>query len=145
MTQKTTENQLTQLIYVSKRHSDVDDNEARKILETSRKNNDIWGIKGVLLVLPEYFFQVVEGPSKHIQELMVRVENDARHSEIKVLSNKVLSGYEFGVWSMVNVNIDTDNADSFIVLDRLAKTESPTEGQLKGMYFIFKGLSQPTY
>lgn len=137
------ENQITQLIYVSKRKSNVDDDEAQKILETSRKNNDTCGIKGVLLVLPEYFFQVVEGPSKNIDELMNRVENDTRHCELKVLSKKALSGYEFGVWSMVNVNIDTENADSFVVLNRLAKTKSPTEGQLKGMYFIFKGLSQP--
>lgn len=137
------ENQITQLIYVSKRKSNVDDDEAQKILETSRKNNDTCGIKGVLLVLPEYFFQVVEGPSKNIDELMIRVKNDTRHCELKVLSKKALSGYEFGVWSMVNVNIDTENADSFVVLNRLAKTESPTEGQLKGMYFIFKGLSQP--
>lgn len=145
MASTSNQHHLTQLIYVSKRSNAVDDSEARSILEISRKNNDKCGIKGVLLVLPEYFFQVVEGPSKNISELMTRVENDARHSELRILSNKVLSDYEFGVWSMVNVDINTENSDSFVVLDRLAKAKSPTEGQLKGMYFIFKGLSQPMY
>lgn len=87
------EDQLTQLIYVSERKSDVDDADVQSILETARKNNDQSGIKGVLLVLPDYFFQVLEGPSNNIEKLISRVKNDTRHCNIRILSEKVLCDY----------------------------------------------------
>ncbi|BBO25978.1 hypothetical protein AltI4_03660 [Alteromonas sp. I4] len=139
------EEQLTQLIYVSERKSDVDDAEVQSILETARKNNDQSGIKGVLLVLPDYFFQVLEGPSNNIEKLISRVKNDTRHCNIRILSEKVLCDYEFGNWSMVNIDINAENSDCFVVLDRFAKAKCPADDQLKGVFLIFKGLSQPIH
>jgi hypothetical protein len=80
---------LTQLLYVSRSTIPADspalERDISQILSVSYMNNEKVGITGLLLFSGGFFCQLVEGPEAAVDDTFSRVENDSRHSEIKVL------------------------------------------------------------
>ena len=81
--------------YADYDHSDLD------ILRISIQNNRRQGITGYLWRANQQFFQALHGPSTHLNDLMQRLANDDRHTDIEILMDRASDGQSpFSEWSM---------------------------------------------
>ena len=94
---------LIQLIYRSTSVSGANSAmQMSDILAQARPRNALLGVTGVLTVVNGEFLQVIEGPEAGINALLVSLMRDGRHSHIRVLEHKPVSGRAFGDWDMVS-------------------------------------------
>lgn len=77
---------LFNMVYCSRAAANVDAAIVDQIIATSRRNNRIWDITGMLVFGEGIFFQWLEGPRANIKGLMKRLHGDDRHGQIIVLS-----------------------------------------------------------
>lgn len=91
---------LIQLIYVSTARHLLDEQEIRKILDSSILHNTPQEVTGLLLYSNGSFMQVLEGEESAVDETMSRIEKDALHYDVFVLTKSPVSHREFGNWAM---------------------------------------------
>jgi hypothetical protein len=90
---------LIRIIYVSRAQSSLP-LELKDILASSRKNNRPLGITGAMGFLDGLYLQYLEGEASVVNALYQRIEQDARHSAVKILESKTVSERAFPGWSM---------------------------------------------
>lgn len=76
------------------------DTEIASILNRSRENNQRANVTGALLFNGQGFAQVLEGPAEAVEQIYERIQCDARHSGVVLLSNTVTADRVFSDWSM---------------------------------------------
>ena len=91
---------IVQLIYVSTATHQLEEDEIRKILESSVRRNTPQEVTGLLLYAYGSFMQVLEGGRAAVDETMSRIVADTRHHSIYVLSDRRVPTRDFGHWSM---------------------------------------------
>ncbi|WP_347160153.1 BLUF domain-containing protein [Pontibacter chitinilyticus] len=70
------------------------------ILQVSRRNNERYGITGLLLYVEDMFVQLLEGEEQVVQQLYQTIEQDQRHAKSLVLAEDSLLQRNFPNWSM---------------------------------------------
>jgi len=88
------------LIYVSKAEDNVEHDEILDILTHSWKYNHNSYISGMLLFDSRYFIQIIQGPIMTIDKLYARIENDARHTDIKLIGEELLYERDCSGWGI---------------------------------------------
>ena len=88
---------MIQLLYISTMVGEAD---LDLILGTSRLNNLVHGITGLLYTDGRRFLQVLEGPTVAVDATYARIERDARHRAPVMLSRRDVEKREFGHWAM---------------------------------------------
>lgn len=84
------------------------------ILESSRANNRVLGITGVLLFSGVGFAQVLEGRNPDIERVFARIRADHRHQDVTVINEQAISERSFGEWHMAYVQApETGDANLF--------------------------------
>ncbi len=100
-------NELYKILYCSRNlmqgESDQQDAEIRQILNTSRVNNSRQGVTGALLYNSGCFAQVLEGPQSAIETIFERIQRDARHGDVTILSSASGGERDFPEWAMAHV------------------------------------------
>lgn len=89
-----------QLVYLSAESAATSDQDLRKILAASRRNNEKLGVTGMLLYDAGSFIQALEGDEPVVDELFDRISNDPRHNGATVLLRGTVAQRDFGQWSM---------------------------------------------
>ncbi|HKQ10718.1 MAG TPA: BLUF domain-containing protein, partial [Rhizomicrobium sp.] len=64
---------MRQLLYVSNTALEIGLNDLDRILTTSRRNNAMMGITGLLLFIDGGFLQILEGEERAVRELYTRI------------------------------------------------------------------------
>lgn len=103
---------LTRLIYVSTATGILDEDELKRILESSVRHNSPQQVTGMLLYFDGSFMQVLEGDEAAIDEVMSRISNDRRHHSIFVLVKEPIETRESGSWSMGFKRLTKKDAES---------------------------------
>jgi hypothetical protein len=94
---------LVQLIYRSVSvHGVSSALQMSDILAQARPRNAQLGITGALTAINGDFLQVIEGPRASIDTLLVSLQRDARHTDIRVLEDRPITARAFGGWDMVS-------------------------------------------
>ena len=70
------------------------------LIETASKNNEEAGITGMLLLTGNQFLQVLEGPSRFVNQIYNKIVNDERHSEVELISYEMIDATLFCDWTM---------------------------------------------
>jgi Sensors of blue-light using FAD len=95
---------ITQLVYISESSCDPNSERGqillREILTTARRRNAADGITGYLLVGPNWFAQVLEGPSRAVSALFHRLLADPRHSKVQLVDTRLIAERRFSSWTM---------------------------------------------
>lgn len=73
---------LHTFVYCSRAAEGVDDVEVGRIVESAQRRNLARGITGVLVFGSGVFFQWIEGPPAHIQNLIASLYRDPRHYDV---------------------------------------------------------------
>ena len=103
---------LTQLVYISRSTSVRPENfkgiepTVGRILLKSRINNKRSGLTGVLYFGDGCFFQCIEGEKEAVFDLLQKIKDDPRHSDITVRSQRFIEKRSFGSWEMKFVAIE---------------------------------------
>jgi len=75
------------------------------------------GITGMLLHRGGSFLQVLEGRSSVVSDMMVRIESDPRHKDLRIICDRMIAGREFkgslGFEDLDALPEDTPFRDSF--------------------------------
>lgn len=83
----TSTERIAQALYVSRMAPDCDSTVVKDIVAVARRHNPAHGITGALMFDGERFSQLIEGPAEAIHELMQRITQDPRHTDLRVLFN----------------------------------------------------------
>lgn len=70
------------------------------ILRASSLNNAQVGLTGVLLLGPERFAQMLEGPPDALAATLERIRRDPRHDALEVIEDTRADGRAFPEWAM---------------------------------------------
>lgn len=86
----------------SSRPFGFDDGTLYGILSHARQANPRVGITGALICREDVYLQLLEGPEDAVSKALDRIKRDDRHVEVKVHSEKTMSGRMFGKWAMLD-------------------------------------------
>ena len=122
---------IKHVIYTS-RPTFFDNDVLDGILHTSRANNINCEVTGSLIFHSDLYLQLLEGPTKSIDDLYQKILKDSRHAEITKLRDENTDRRLFASWTMKSdvfkswmlsrgaLNELTSD-DAFQVFDRLAR------------------------
>lgn len=80
-----------------------------EIIKVARAFNAIHGVTGVLVFDGHRFLQHLEGPQEVLQDLIVRIARDTRHTHFSLQHAGVKAGRrQFANWSMAYAPIDDE-------------------------------------
>ena len=94
---------LRYLIYTSELSDPAGAATVPYIIRTARTNNAIRGITGALIFDGERFCQYIEGAPDEIVRTFAAIEEDPRHTNLRVLASGVVDLPRFVRWSMAYV------------------------------------------
>jgi hypothetical protein len=77
--------------------------EMTNLLEVARSRNAKLGVTGALIFNEGIFAQILEGDEAAVREIFKSIQNDRRHSEIKVFPTQEYEHRRFEAWSMAFV------------------------------------------
>lgn len=107
------------LIYVSQRTDPTDAMLVRDIAIEASQTNRTLGISGILMAVGNFFLQVLEGKKESVDQLLEKIDGDARHSDIQVLYRGALPDRIFGQWSMGCVRSNENIVQSEAIIPKL--------------------------
>ena len=116
---------LRQLLYVSRAVPSGATVPLDPIYETSRHNNAIDGVTGLLFSDGKRFVQVLEGSHQAVEAAMDRIKEDPRHDHVTVLRDETVAMREFGGWSMADRRRGEGAGEFDDRLRRLLRAASP--------------------
>lgn len=79
------------------------------ILETSRRNNAVSGLTGMLLFADESFIQALEGDRIALDDTYGRILSDHRHTGVQELFRGSTEDRQFPEWSMGYRQLEQDD------------------------------------
>lgn len=91
---------LIALVYVSVASRPLSDDDLKAILATSRENNKMLGITGMLLYRDDFFIQALEGEEDVVVPLYDKIAKDERHTNVLLVYKTNIDGRSFPSWSM---------------------------------------------
>ena len=89
-----------QVAYFSAALPTITDGDVHDILRASSRNNRSNGLSGMLLLLDGTFFQVLEGDRDRIEETLLRISRDRRHTGILRVVERERDERSFPNWTM---------------------------------------------
>ena len=92
--------ELRQLFYLSRAGAQITDSDVRQILLTSQRNNRRGDITGCLLYSGKHFAQVLEGRPAALDQLVARISEDKRHTDLLIVIDHKVTKRRFPGWSM---------------------------------------------
>jgi Sensors of blue-light using FAD len=72
----------------------------------ARANNKSGGITGALLLLDDWFVQVLEGEEEAVRSLYATIERDPRHDRVVLLDTRSVDRHVFARWAMARASVD---------------------------------------
>ena len=95
------------LIYRSIANSQtLESEQLSKLANDASNNNRKLGLYGILVVSDNRFIQLIEGPSKFVNELFCKIIKDTRHDQVELISFESIVQPEFIDWSMKLIELD---------------------------------------
>ena len=115
---------MRQVLYVSESVTPADQTPLTAILESSRHNNALDGITGLLWSDGVHFVQVLEGDDDAVGAALRRIEADPRHHRLRMIHDRPIVSRHFGSWSM-ELRRASDEPDPFDARMRRALADAP--------------------
>ena len=110
------------MVYVSTAVN-LNEGDVVSIVEHAQRSNQRHGISGFLLYNGRSFFQLLEGPTDALRALMVRLDQDSRHSGVIVLENSDAVVPCFPGWAMRHLRLAETLSERHGVIDAALPSE----------------------
>ncbi|WP_430591881.1 BLUF domain-containing protein [Humidisolicoccus flavus] len=96
----TSDDGLLSIMYSSTAHEPFDDDRLNELLAQSRSSNEKLNLTGMLLYRSGRFIQVLEGDEFDVRKVIAKIENDPRHTDMRILVEETVSSRRFPDWTM---------------------------------------------
>ena len=124
---------IFQVAYFSAARPAITDADVRDILRASAKSNRRDGLSGMLLLLDGTFFQVLEGEKDRIEETLLRISSDPRHTGIVRVVEMEREEPSFPDWTMgFEKFMHGGEVDDALPFDIAGLSRNPSVEKLKG-------------
>jgi hypothetical protein len=97
---------MIRLLYVSQAASGITEEQVKDILKSAQGKNPATGLTGVLVHGGGLFMQVLEGPEQAVLRQYVKIMDDRRHSDCRILHISPANDRIFEKWSMGIIESD---------------------------------------
>ncbi len=134
---------MKQIIYVSKKLSQLTDSEIETIAAQAQQFNSVIGVTGVLISVGEYFYQLLEGEEEQLIQLMSKIELDPRHEEVKVVFQATIKQRDFANWSMKFINLAKQDVPEMLI--KIAQMDNVKPEVISGLKYMMIGEVDPPY
>ena len=91
---------LRSLVYSSNAVTRFYQEDLEQLLLAARAHNETVGITGILLYRKDQFIQFLEGPVPEVTSLIDRIEQDTRHTNVRIVVDEFQRERQFADWSM---------------------------------------------
>lgn len=91
---------MIRMLYISTARERVTPEMLADILRSSRRNNAIADVTGLLIVGGRRFLQALEGPDDAVRRTYARIADDPRHFAVVQLACDSIEQRQFGAWAM---------------------------------------------
>jgi hypothetical protein len=91
---------LIHCIYASRALAAPNKIDVQTLLEHARRKNAELGITGMLLLIEDSFFQVLEGEAEAVEGVYGIIAQDARHDRVTQIIREPIAQRSFAGWSM---------------------------------------------
>jgi hypothetical protein len=91
---------ICSLIYSSRRTDPDPTGIVESILESAQRNNALLGLTGALVFDHRFFVQLLEGSRATVTDMFLRISQDPRHAEIRLMRVDETARRRFPVWYM---------------------------------------------
>jgi hypothetical protein len=108
---------LFQLVYVSTAKADISYTDIRNILDSSRKNNALDDVTGLLIFRDGFFLQLLEGQETAVKNILGKILLDTRNEKVRVLVQEDAPSRLFHDWNMAFVDGDLSTNETQDLLD----------------------------
>lgn len=103
---------ITSLIYVSNARPDLTEKDFQAIMELSQRNNQRFGISGLLVFNGLNFMQCLEGDRAVAHDRLHRIRLDSRHDGISVVSHREIPRRQFSDWGMAGLYLPSGQREA---------------------------------
>jgi hypothetical protein len=93
-------------IYYSLVARSVTRHELKRILASAQRRNAAASVTGALCLDNRYFFQVLEGSRRALNETLGRIVRDPRHSGMSLMLAEAIDTPGFSAWTMAFIGAD---------------------------------------
>ena len=100
---------MIQVSYVSRATEPMTPEKLLELLMQCRRNNARKKVTGMLLYGNGTFLQAIEGEEDVIDDLVKTIDDDPRHTDIRVLKRKSIPSRQYADWSMGFDQVTEDN------------------------------------
>lgn len=97
---------MIRLLYCSQAKADIQKSTLEDILRSARKHNAVNEVTGVLTHGGGVFMQVIEGPEQAVLRTYVRILDDKRHTDCRIIHISPIKERLFSSWYMGMVESD---------------------------------------
>ncbi|HPQ40217.1 MAG TPA: BLUF domain-containing protein [bacterium] len=102
--------QLKRIKYISEFAHLMTPGDIDELVRNAALKNKELDITGILIASGHMFFQVIEGPGRHIDDLYEAIKNDTRHTNMHLLNSEWgVTTRMFPDWSMKRINLDSES------------------------------------
>ncbi len=115
---------LSQLLYVSEEVGHVTLDDLLAIQEASIRNNARHNISGILFHYQGHFVQFLEGEQRRVRELFEWIEQDDRHTNVKLIYERLASRRRFAQWHMAMLDLDLHGESERADLEEMVRGAS---------------------
>lgn len=91
---------LIEIVYSSETPEPLGGDAVRALLDHARRKNTEWGVTGLLCYDHNQFLQIIEGEMDVIMDLFHSIQNDPRHTNLKILHEGDIEARAFTDWKM---------------------------------------------
>ena len=95
-----TDQTLLEIVYSSETPDPLDSDAVRALLNHARLKNAEWGVTGLLCYDRHQFLQIIEGETDVILDLFHSIQNDPRHTNLRILHEGDIQARAFDDWKM---------------------------------------------
>ena len=114
---------MIRLLYISVAAAGVGERDVKAILQAARRKNAATELTGLLVCGGGLFAQAIEGPEEAVLRTYVKILDDPRHSECRIVHITPTSTRLFAKWAMASLEGDVLEREHIEEL-RAYRTES---------------------
>ena len=117
--------ELKSLTYTSWASPSLRADDVESILAAARTNNPLQGLSGVLIFNGTTFMQILEGVAPAIDELIARLKQDKRHSNMSIRDERPIAQRTFPNWAMAYLQMENGTFVGEAEVEKLLRRDLP--------------------
>ena len=100
------------------------------ILQKSRQKNLNLDVTGLLIANDNHFMQILEGSTKHLEDILTKISHDERHTHFTIIQRENIVDRLYAKWSMAFKELEKNDLKQ---LDRIYSWDDIMNSAEKGI------------